>query len=198
MKVTAITKFKQGDIYALLQKLGWTQSELARKSSIDPSRIGAIINMKQRPNSDQAKQLFEAFAEAGEFLDILSLWPEQFKGFPVAPEVVQTQEVDVAQLADYHQWLQIQNQGEEPEFSEEDFENAETAMECLTDREKRVVEMRSRGHTYKEIGEEIDRGGQSAQQIYRHALRKLRYRISINVNRKRIGAPLLLGVRENG
>ena len=54
MKITAITRYKHGELYAILQRIGWTQSELARQTNLRIGTIGDIINLVKRPTVEQA------------------------------------------------------------------------------------------------------------------------------------------------
>mgnify|MGYP003150807359 FL=1 len=79
MKIAGVVKFKHGGMWKALRKLGWSQSELARRSGLDPQTIGHVINMKKRPPMKVALRMEVAFGEAGEYVDILSEWPEDFR-----------------------------------------------------------------------------------------------------------------------
>jgi hypothetical protein len=98
MNVTAVTRFKHGDIYQLLKKLNWTQSELARRAVVHPTRISQIINLRKRPSVEIAQKIQNAFGEVGEFLDILAQWPELFKGLESPAVIEQTREIDIQSL----------------------------------------------------------------------------------------------------
>jgi len=96
MKITAVAKFKQGDIWEALKKAGWKQADLARKTGLSQQVIAQIVNLRFRPTEKTANRIQKAFAEAGVFLDVLSAWPEGFKGFGTVstlPYVEQTREV---------------------------------------------------------------------------------------------------------
>lgn len=75
MKITAITKFKNGTLWGALKRLGWSQKMLAEKSGCTLSRISQIITLKQRPTVEIAKRIHDAIAEAGDYVDILEEWP---------------------------------------------------------------------------------------------------------------------------
>lgn len=98
MKVTAVTKFKQGDLYNALKKLGWTQTELAKRSGVSQQAIGYALNLRNKPSLSNINRIQKAFAHAGEYLDVLTIWPEDFKGFNKSVTVEQTKEVDLALL----------------------------------------------------------------------------------------------------
>jgi len=79
MKIAAVVKIKHGAIWEALQKLGWSQSRLARQMNMEPSRVGEIINLKRRPTDNEAKRMELAFLDAGISVDVISEWPEMFK-----------------------------------------------------------------------------------------------------------------------
>ena len=79
MKIAAVVKIKHGAIWEALQKLGWSQSKLARQMNMEPSRVGEIINLKRRPTDNEVKRIELAFLDAGICVDVISEWPEMFK-----------------------------------------------------------------------------------------------------------------------
>ena len=79
MKIAAVVKIKHGAIWEALQKLGWSQSRLARQMNMEPSRVGEIINLKRRPTDNEVKRMELAFLDAGITVDVISEWPEMFK-----------------------------------------------------------------------------------------------------------------------
>ena len=95
MKITAITKFKQGDLHHALKKLGWTQVELGKRTKISRDSLSKIINLRKKPSHSQLEIIQKAFADAGEYLDVAGIWPESFKGFAKSPIVEQTQNIDI-------------------------------------------------------------------------------------------------------
>ena len=98
MKVTAVTKFKQGDLYNALKKLGWTQTELAKRAGVSKHMIGYALNLRSKPSPSNIDRIQKALADAGQYLDVLAIWPEDFKGFNKSVTVEQTKEVDLALL----------------------------------------------------------------------------------------------------
>ena len=80
MKITALTRYKHGELYAVLKRLGWNQSELSRRSGLAATLVGRIINLQYRPSQKMADAIQKAIGEAGEFFDVLEQWPEDFKG----------------------------------------------------------------------------------------------------------------------
>ena len=45
----------------------------------------------------------------------------------------------------------------------------------MTDKEKKIIELRDEGLTFEKIGSEVGLSGQRARQVYRNALRRKRY-----------------------
>lgn len=100
MQIAAITRFKHGDIYALLKKLNWSQSELARRAGLPITTIARIINLQRRPLREHAERIQRAFGEAGEYIDILAVWPESFNGVPSGYKIERTQDVEMLSLSE--------------------------------------------------------------------------------------------------
>jgi len=98
MKIAAVTKLKQGDIYLILRRLGWTQAELSRRTGINQAAIGRYLNLKQRPSEDHADRIAVALAREGEYIDVVKIWPESFRGFGVQPTFIQVKDVPIRQL----------------------------------------------------------------------------------------------------
>ena len=60
--------------------------------------IGFALNLRNKPSPSNIDRIQRAFAKAGEYLDVLAIWPEDFKGFNKSVTVEQTKEVDLALL----------------------------------------------------------------------------------------------------
>lgn len=176
MKIAAVTRFKNGALFVLLQKLGWTQSELARRCGIDCSRISDFCTLKRKPSEDCANKIQAAFGEAGEYLDVLEAWPEGFIPLKKALVVNQIKEVelDALQYAEHIRELQ--------EFSFDQIDNGILINELipvLTDKEKFVIEHRfgingNREHSLSECGKELHLERERVRQLENKAIRKLR------------------------
>lgn len=113
MKVAAITRFKHGELYVLLKKLGWSQAELSRRCGFKyQSKVGNMLNLTCRPSLDTIYRLQKAFAEAGEVVDVESMFPNAYVGTGdrIKP-VVQIADVppeSIAKLA-HHQRMQLES-----------------------------------------------------------------------------------------
>ena len=64
MKIAAITKFKVGEIYQALRRLGWTQKEFALRCGMTQNEIGGIINLKHKPTVERCDRM-QAVLEIG-------------------------------------------------------------------------------------------------------------------------------------
>lgn len=173
MNITAITRYKSGTIYTLLKKLGWTQVELSRRTKIRQQNIGQIINLFKRPTPEQANAIQMAFGEAGEYIDILSEWPETFQGLKTN-KVEQTADIDTETLLDNPEILQIEAPPVE-HYDDKLTAALEDAMSTLTDREREVITQKHiHNKTLSEIGREFRRDRQSIANIETRAFRELR------------------------
>jgi len=98
MKITAITKFKHGSLWAAIKQLGWTQAELARRTGLHQTQIGTIINLQQRPTEKEANTIQRVLGENGIYFDPTQEWPETFRGLPKRITIEQTKEVTALEL----------------------------------------------------------------------------------------------------
>ena len=174
MKVTAITKFKHGGLYAAIKKLGWTQRELSERSGISHYRIGDIINLQVRPTVENANAIQRALGEAGVYLDMLAEWPEVFAGVGKGFKVERTEDVDVIRLSGCREAMLI----EAPQFEDtREIDSAlDAALSSLSGREQMVI--RSRfwdGDTIERASERVGVSRERIRQIEAKALRKLRH-----------------------
>lgn len=171
MNIASITRYKHGNIYKLLQKLEWSQLELARRSGLCGSVVGNIINLQRRPNEEQANAIQRAFGEADEYLDVLEEWPDAFRlerGFK-REEVA---DVPVGNLLYSKEMLALEF--ESTAAPKELVDGIEAAMDDLDVREKKALEGFMDGRTLKEIGKNIKVSNERCRQIQMRALQKLR------------------------
>ncbi len=178
MKITAITRYKQGTIYALIKKLGWSQLELSRRTALHPATVGSIINLIRRPTIEQADKIQKAFGEAGEFLDVLGEWPETFLGLKRGFKVETTEEIPLERLIDCPEVLEL---AAPDEYDESLFNELDSEMSShLSERERRVLEGRFvNGEPLDQIANEIGVGSERTRQIERRALLKMRRPVTI-------------------
>ena len=163
MEIAGVIKFKHGGLWKALKTLGWSQSELARRSGQTPSQIGDIINMKSRPSVERAICIEIPLGEAGQYVDILSEWPDDFR-MKTKGELSVYQEISREQLS-----------GPNPQEILERKEMVENALERCTWEERALLELRYiNGETLQEIA---DREGCTRSNIgskVNKALRKVR------------------------
>jgi RNA polymerase sigma factor (sigma-70 family) len=174
MKITAITRYKHGELYAVLNRMGWTQAELARRSGINQRTIGAIINLSRRPSQNDADAIQKALGDAGEYFDVLEQWPETFEGLKRGIKKEETLDVPMECLIGCREAMML------PAPSERQGDRLaaamDAAMEDLTEQEKAVLEARFfDGKTQDEVGTERRLSRASIGQIEAKALRKLRH-----------------------
>ena len=173
MKITAITRYKHGELYAILQRIGWTQSELARQTDLRIGTIGDIINLVKRPTVEQADAIQKAVGTAGEYLDVLSEWPETFEGLKRGYKREQTAEVEIDRLLDHPEVLQIAA----PEYEDNNLEECMESVMSEMPKQTQIV-LRERfwnSKTLEETGKKLKRTKDRVRQIEAKALRMLRH-----------------------
>ena len=152
MQITAITKYKHGGLYGVLKRLGWNQSELARKSSLTPQLVGKIINLHARPTADHANKIQAAVGLAGEFLDVLAEWPEAFS-IKVGYKAEQTADIELERLIDCPEVMRIQAPEQE---TDERLDFLSSAVAMLPYQYQVVINNKwgldGEGKTYEELG----------------------------------------------
>ena len=173
MKITAITRYKHGELYAILNRLGWTQSELARRAGLDAGRVGEVVNLNKRPSQKTANAIQNALGEAGEYFDVLEQWPETFQGIKKGTTKEETMEVPMECLIGCREAMKL------PAPEQQSGDGLDTVMdECLatlTERERQVIEARFYEYrTLDEVGGQYRVGRERVRQIEAKALRKLR------------------------
>jgi RNA polymerase sigma factor (sigma-70 family) len=167
MKITAITRYKQGDLFLALQKLDWSQSELARRCNIPASTIGTIINLQKRPSCKIADKIQNVLGEAGEFVDVLAMWPETFTGFKKSPKSIDTKEIDSSYLLTCQDPFQLT-------YEQERREIIGKTMEKLSERERYIIEKRFfEDRTYDSLSKENGVTKERIRQIESKSLKKL-------------------------
>jgi RNA polymerase sigma factor (sigma-70 family) len=172
MKITAITKYKHGELYAILQRIGWTQSELARQTDMHASEIGLIINLVRRPTAKQADAIQKAIGTAGEYLDVLAEWPEAFEGLKRGYKREQTAEVELENLIGNREAMML------PAPDTEDTSELDNALQNvlnqLPNRERSIIKERFwNGKKYSDIAKCYGLSSLRISQIEAMALRRL-------------------------
>lgn len=174
MKVTAITRFKHGEIFERLKRLGWTQSDLARKAGLSVSTTNNIINLIRRPTIEQATAIQKAFGEAGDYFDVLAEWPETFAGLKRGYKREQTAEVEMENLLSCREAMMIPAPEVDIEARELD-DSLESILDELTENQATVIRMRYWGNfTTAQVAKKIGLCEGSVYQIQGSAMRKMR------------------------
>lgn len=171
MKIAAITRYKQGDIYTALQQLGWTQTRLAQEIGCWPYMVGLIINLKKKPTVELANKIQAVFGEHDIYIDVTELWPDTFQ--PLTKNLrVQMAEVELLSLEGTTLCLEDNSS---PILDNEEREIVEAFLDSLSDREKEIVTMRFfDGLTLNEIGLRLHISTERVRQIILKTLRKCR------------------------
>jgi RNA polymerase sigma factor (sigma-70 family) len=178
MQITAITRYKHGELYTILKRLGWPQNELARRTNLSPGAIGDIINLVRRPTPRQADLIQKVLGNAGQFLDVLAEWPEAFSGIKRGCHE-QTVDVPLERLIDHPEVLQIaMPQSDDSEAELED--RVWLEVESLEPSQRRVInDLYSKGKSFKEVAEEIGITGQAVRLRGHKAVRKLQRKLQL-------------------
>jgi|TARA_R110000868_G_C10690148_1_gene748229 DNA-directed RNA polymerase sigma subunit (sigma70/sigma32) len=171
VKITAVTKFKHGELYAMLQRVGWKQSDLARNSGLSENRIGEIINLQRRPIQKEADAIQRALGTVGEYLDVLSEWPETFVGLKRGYRREQTIDVPMERLLDHPEALQIAA----PEYQDDEIEErVKSVISKLPERNRQILIKRFwENKKLEEISNEIGVGKQQVHNLEKRSIRML-------------------------
>ena len=137
MRITAVTKLKHGALHSALRKLGWSQSELARRTEIHPCEIGKMCNLLRRPTVDQANRIQSVLAGAGVYIDPTEAWPETFKGFRKTIKWEETRDFTDRELASAQ--IFTKQLGYQPDSRMEKI--AVTALRHLNEKDREAMEM---------------------------------------------------------
>jgi len=181
MRITAVTRFKHGTLFALLRSVQWTQQELARQARVSPNLVSRIINLRTRPSQAVANAIQRAFAKRSVYLDVLEAWPATFKGIPAALKFEQTRDVEFVGL----------EAAKDLRALEADYDGAALtealgiASGTLTGREQAVIDSRFMAeHTLNRTGKALQLTAGTVGQIERKALRKLHHPARMKILRE--------------
>lgn len=187
MKITAITRYKHGAIYQAMTRLGWSQTELARRVGLSAPLIGLFINMRKRPTAEQAARIEKVLIEAGENVDILAEWPKDFT-LAVGFKREVTEEIKQLALDNCREAFQIMA----PEEVRTDLAEAarpviEDVLDTLSSRERQIIRWRFLEEiplTQMEISKKLGVVVANIGQIEARALRKLRHPMRMRMLRR--------------
>ena len=170
--MTAITNLKSGRLDKVLKQLGWTQSELARRSNMCLSTVEDIINLAKYPTEEEANTIQIALGEAGEYLDVLELWSATFAPQLEIGGLEHPSEVQLESLWNHPEVMRLPA----PEYGDSGLDTVlETTMARLPKRMHEVLKRRFwKGETLQRIGEGMGVTRARAQQMVSNGLRKLK------------------------
>lgn len=174
MRITAITRYKHGELLAILRRLGWSQAELARRSGISVQMIGCYINLVRRPGEEQANRIQRALGEAGEYLDVEACWPETFEGLGRVIVREQTEDVPVSMLLDYS--APTETLALEDIKSRERMEVLESVLVQLDKQQQAAIRLNIlEGLSLDETGKKLGVSRERIRQIVSKGLRLMRH-----------------------
>jgi DNA-directed RNA polymerase sigma subunit (sigma70/sigma32) len=180
MKIAAITKFKHGALWELLKKLGWTQKELAIRMGYENGQqvVSKILNLSHRPSEKLMTRMQKAFAEAGETVEMEKLFPDSYIGFHRPLTVVQVEEVEPLQLAQFVQHQRALLQDAEPPLPSEIVKTEEVLSQFksyLTDKEFDAIHRHFiKDESYRDIARKYGCSTELIRQRVEKGLRKIR------------------------
>lgn len=175
MNITAITRYKHGDLLAALNRLGWTQSDLARKAGLTPGQIGRVMNLNQRPSREVADAIQKALGEGGEYFDVLEQWPESFTGIKAGTRSERTMDVPMECLIGCREAMMLPAPTDNLEI-EEISEAIDEVLSHLSEKERRVIELRFfEGKTLEDVARSMGTHPSYARQLQDKALRRMRH-----------------------
>jgi transcriptional regulator with XRE-family HTH domain len=179
MKVAAITRFKHGALYELLKKYGWSQNEFAKRCGYtNPSNLGRVLNLLMRPSEDMIERMERAFGEAGEYVDVASLFPDSYVGFKRPLSVVQVRDIEPRQLDKFarHQEMMLEDVAPPLPSNFAHVDEIKAAMEKVLDlRERKIIDLFFEQQISRdEIGKRFGVTGQTVNTIIHAALKKVR------------------------
>jgi RNA polymerase sigma factor (sigma-70 family) len=173
MKITAITKYKHGELHAALTRLGWSIAELARRCKATHSNVCAVINLKLRPSPKLANKIQMALGKEGIFLDVLEQWPEAFK-IRRRFERIETMDIPMERLIGCREAMMVlaPEQNKEEDWSV----SINGILETLTERQRLViVERFYNSNSLEGVANKLGLTCERVRQIEAKALRKLRH-----------------------
>lgn len=103
MNLVALTVIKNGALRAALQKLRWTQADLARRANVTAQIVSNLALLKKKPSKQALDRIQFAFGEVDLYVPIEELWPEGFEGFKKTVRVEQYKEVATDHLVHYYE-----------------------------------------------------------------------------------------------
>lgn len=174
MEIAGTTTIKHAGLWRALQRLGWSQADLARASGLRQTDICTVVNMKRRPPEKMRLAIESSLAKQGIGIDLFEDWPEDFKGFGRTRRVTNFVIVEDRQLIDEASLRLPPPQMEHMEGKE----LADTVAECLdslTPRQREAIDLRFfEGKTYEEAGRIMGLSRERVRQLEDQGLKALR------------------------
>ena len=173
MKMAAITIGNNDALDKALARLGWTQSDLARRSKINIYIIDDIINLGKPPTEQEANAIQRALGEAGEYLDVLEHWSATFAMPNCGHEEQPCLNIRFESLWNHAEAMQVAA----PECENEGLEEAvETVLSRLSKRTYEVLKQRFwKGESRTRIGDMLGVTRNRVRQIESRAFHTLKH-----------------------
>jgi RNA polymerase sigma factor (sigma-70 family) len=173
MKMAAITSTDNDALNKALIRLGWTQSDLARRSKISINIISDIINLEKPPTKQEANAMQRAFAKAGEYIDVLEHWSATFAIPESGDGGRPCLNIRFESLWDHAEAMQLAA----PERDNEGLEEAvEMVLSRLSNRAYEVLKRRFwKGESLTQVGNVIGVSRHRVRQIESHAFQTLKH-----------------------
>jgi RNA polymerase sigma factor (sigma-70 family) len=173
MKMAAITSSDNDALNQALIRLDWTQSDLARHSKININTIGDIIDLQKLPTEQEANAIQRALGKAGEYIDVLELWPVTFAIPKSGDEKQRGLNIRFESLWDHVEAMQLAI----PEFENEGLEEAvEMVLSKLSKQAHEVLKRRFwKGENRAKIGDVLGVTPDRVRQIESRAFNRLKH-----------------------
>jgi len=186
VKITAITKFRNGHLHDALLKAGLTHADLAERLGVCAHTVGQWYRLIKKPGSAMADKLQRVFADAGVYFDPLSAWPDDFIPLEKAISIEQTRDVDALLLNGLT--AQAPRELEFHGMSAGDWRSElDEIMPELKPAGRTALEMWSDGKSLKQVSDHLGVGRARAYQIFKDALRVLRRLIGKRIRLQAVG-----------
>lgn len=187
MKIAITAKMRNGLLWEAVKKAG-SQAALARQLGVTPSTLGVWLNFKRVPAYDSpnhAERRAELEAKLVKMVGATfdEVFPPEIRSEAFQrrhKQIERTLDVPMDQLIGTGALPQLPPSPEEVVFSGERSSIIDGVLETLSERERKVVEMRfglngQPAHELSEVGAKMGLGKARVGQIEKKALQKLRH-----------------------
>lgn len=191
--ITAVTRLKHADLYSAAKRMGGA-SALARHLGVSPSKIGEWINLQSVPplQANGRSWTDERIAELDcKLMEVTGkcaeeLFPKELRdnvAFLQSPKTFEkTQRIEAEAIASYAERTRrrLVSSGDEAEIAANNRTRIEQAMQMLSQRERKVIELRygldgDHARTLEEVGAQLQVTKERVRQIEFKAIRKLQH-----------------------